>query len=78
MQLLSLAAALVATDRSWTAYADASYAFLPPGVPKALPTQVIVAGRARFTVLTKYLLRLVSPCRLHVLPASPRRALAAT
>ena len=77
MQLLSLAAALVATDRSWTAYADASYAFLPPGVPKALPTQVIVAGR-RFTVLTKYLLRLVSQCRLHVLPASPRRALAAT
>ena len=36
-----------------------AYNFLPPGVPEALPSQVVVSGDARFTVLTKHLIRLV-------------------
>ena len=58
VQLLALALALaLALGRSGAA----AYAFIPPGVPTALPSQVVVVGAARFTVLTKYLIRLVSP-----------------
>ena len=37
-----------------------AYHFLPPGTPAALAGQVVISGAARFTVLTKHLIRLVS------------------